>query len=38
MFKAEVIYVDDILFLTGVELNGYEPDMFFRDKNKEWKR
>ena len=27
MFKAEVIYVDDILFLTGVELNGYEPDI-----------
>ena len=27
MFKAEVICVDDILFLTGVELNGYEPDI-----------
>ena len=27
MFKAEVICVDDILFLTGVELNGYESDV-----------
>lgn len=27
MFKAEVICVDDLLFLTGIELNGYEPDI-----------